>query len=51
MTKIDPLVKLAVEVLSWWEEHQYDVDMVDGEEWNKYDVEPTFVTLAKKIVK
>lgn len=52
MTEIDPIVKLATEVLSWWEEHQYDTDTDGcGEEWNVYDKEPTFVTLAKKIVK
>jgi hypothetical protein len=53
---MDTSVQLATEVLAWWKEHQYDVDEYDAgdgytDEMNRYDKEPTFVTLAKKIVK
>ena len=46
-TELKSLVKL---VLEWWEEHQYDCRYHgDGEEYNIYDEEPAFVTLAKTI--
>ena len=44
--------KLVNEILRWWKNHEYDVDIVDNdgceEEFNRYDEEPTFVKLAKE---
>lgn len=40
---------LVVAVLNWWHEHQYDTYSADGEEYNMYDDEPEFVTIAKII--
>ncbi len=41
--------ELINSVLAWWEEHQWDCDCADGEEWNRYEKEPEFVTIAKKL--
>jgi len=38
-------------VLSWWEEHQFDVDVGQDDEYNRYDEEPGFVKIALKIKK
>ncbi len=49
-------IQLATEVLAWWKDHQYDVSTYDAgdgytDERNVFDSEPTFVTIAKKILK
>ena len=36
-------------VIAWWEIHQYDTTGDHGE-YNIYDIEPDFVTMAKKIL-
>ncbi len=41
--------ELVQEVLLWWKEHEYDVKYSEDEEYNVYDEEPRFVTIAKKI--
>ncbi len=48
--------ELIKAVLAWWKEHQYDVDISGGsseddptEEYNRYDEEPDFVTIAKRM--
>lgn len=41
--------KLIDTVLNWWKEHEYDCCSNGEEEFNVYDDEPEFVTLAKKI--
>lgn len=44
------MFELANAVLKWWEEHKYDVDISqEGEEYNRYDEEPEFVSIAKQI--
>ena len=40
--------KLVDTVLSWWEEHKHDTTGYRGE-YNVYDNEPEFVTIAKSI--
>ena len=46
--------QLITAILEWWEEHKYDVDIVEsGESWvderNTYTNPPEFVKLAKKL--
>lgn len=42
---------LASLVLNWWEYHQFDtVDGGDGDDYNVFDEEPEFITLAKEIL-
>lgn len=36
-------------VLTWWEQHEYDVVVVGGDEDNVYDSEPQFVEIAKQM--
>lgn len=36
-------------VLTWWEQHEYDVEMAGGDEYNVYDNEPKFVEIAKRL--
>lgn len=44
-------IELAKAVLDWWSIHQYDVHRSsDGEEYNTYDEEPLFVSIAKQIL-
>ena len=40
---------LTDSIKEWWENHQYDVDVADGEEMNVYDEEPDFVKKAKEL--
>ena len=43
--------KLVKSILKWWEEHRFDTYSDNyGEEYNIYDEEPEFVTLAKKLL-
>jgi hypothetical protein len=42
--------ELAQTVLSWWEEHQYDVMSEDGEEWNVFHTKPEFIKLAEQFL-
>lgn len=41
--------ELKTAILKWWQEHQYDITINDGEEYNNFDEEPEFVRLAKKL--
>lgn len=36
-------------VLTWWEQHEYDVVVVGDDEDNMYDSEPQFVEIAKQL--
>jgi len=40
---------LVDNILDWWNEHKYDVCHNEGEEYNLYDEEPSFVKIAKNI--
>lgn len=45
---------LLTAVLKWWDEHRYDCDSYDAgdgymEDSNRYDEEPEFVKLAKRM--
>lgn len=42
-------IDLANCIKDWWEDHKYDVTGERGE-WNLYDDEPKFVTMAKAII-
>jgi len=41
--------KLIKRVLEWWKEHKHDVDSDEDDEYNRYDDEPDFVTIAKEL--
>lgn len=41
-------MKLAEEVVKWWEDHRYDVHSNGEEEYNVFDEPPKFVELAYK---
>lgn len=41
--------ELKSAILEWWSQHEYDIFMIDEEEYNIFDDEPEFVTLAKKL--
>lgn len=48
------IIELVNSILEWWEEHQYDTTQGGeeyAEEYNVYDTEPDFVTLAKRMKK
>lgn len=40
---------LIRECLEWWKVHQYDVDCREHGEYNLYDDDPNFVTIAKDL--
>lgn len=40
---------LVESILKWWNEHQYDT--CENGEYNIYDEEPKFVTIAKRMNK
>lgn len=48
--KVERYENLCKVILAWWGEHKYDVDSVPNgeytEEYNRFDTEPDFVTLA-----
>jgi hypothetical protein len=44
--KVNDLVNV---ILEWWEIHEYDVNIVGGEEYNRYPEDPEFVVLAKEL--
>lgn len=44
------MFKMCEKIKDWWEEHQYDFGVSDGEEYNVFDEEPCFVTEAKKFI-
>lgn len=41
--------ELVDAVLEWWKEHEYDVEMHDGDEYNVYDSPPEFVEIAQRL--
>jgi hypothetical protein len=41
--------ELINSVLDWWGENKHDCCFDGEEEWNIYDKEPEFVTLAKRL--
>ena len=45
----DKVSKLIDSVFEWWEEHEYDVTVSGGEEYNVYSQYPEFVRIAKEI--
>lgn len=40
---------LVEEVLKWWKEHEYDTYDDQYEEYNVYNDDPKFVTIAKRL--
>ena len=43
-------LKLADEMLKWWEDNRYTtIDLGDGEEDNLYNEEPLFVEMARNL--
>ncbi len=41
--------KIIKSILEWWKEHESDTEMGgDEDEYNVYESEPEFVTLAKE---
>lgn len=46
MDKLDELVN---SILQWWNEHKYDSEKIGEEEFNIYEEEPDYATLAKQM--
>ncbi|MFC3216474.1 MULTISPECIES: hypothetical protein [Sphingomonadaceae] len=42
-------IDLANCIKDWWQQHKFDTTGERGE-WNLYDDEPEFVTMAKRII-
>ena len=46
----EDLIKLLDEVLSWWNDHEFDtVKLSDGDEDNLWDGTPDFILIAKRL--
>lgn len=43
-------LKLANAVMAWWKNHEFDVYQTEDDEYNVFDDEPEFVTIARKII-
>ena len=43
------LRELVKGVLLWWEEHRFDYNCTDGEEYNTYNMPPSFVLKAQEL--
>lgn len=44
----EDLKKIVLSILDWWDLHEFDTTGEYGE-YNVYDVDPEFVTIAQKL--
>jgi hypothetical protein len=46
----DENLRLAKAVMAWWKNHEFDTYQTEDDEYNVFDDEPEFITIARKII-